>query len=399
MLAYNKTYFDNFYLLRKAKEWFKSGLINDSEYEIISKEHPSPYKSFNIFARIALFIFTLFILGSAVGLINILFEVIEFYKYPIFQCFFFGVGAYVLAEVSVRTLHFFRSGIKEALLYTVVFSVGFGVFGLITNNTFNFFGDPMIYFLCILPIVIFGAIRFAEKLLSLGVFVFLIIINALLVLKLGTFGKMILPFESMAFSFLLYYITGRIKYREELHYWKSCMDLIQIASLTTLYLSGNYMVVRMLTEALLNTLIEPSGDIRLAIFFYTYTVIVPLIYVWLGLKIKDYVFLRTGILLEITGILAIKYYHHIMPPETAMMLGGIVAILLAYFSIRYLKTPKYGITFQLYKRSGKQEALANIANMVVSAAVANQPAAPKQDDGGQLGGGGQFGGGGAGADY
>ncbi len=123
-----------------------------------------------------------------------------------------------------------------------------------------------------------------------------------------------------------------------------------------------------------------------------------MVYVWIGLKRKDYTFLRTGLLLEIAGILAIKYYHHILPPETAMMFGGIVLILLAYFGIKYLKTPKHGITFELYKRNTKHEALANIANVVVSAIVANQPVTHTQDSGIESGGG-QFGGGGAGADY
>jgi hypothetical protein len=399
MLVYNKTYFDNFYLLRKAKEWIKSGYINDSEYETILKQHPSPYKSFNIFARIALFIFTLFILGSATGLINIIFSVAEFYRFITFQCFFFGIGAYILAEISIRKLSFFRSGIKEALLYTAIVSLSFGVVGLITGGTFNFYGDPLIYFLIILPIISFAAIRFCDRFLSLCVFIFLIIIDALLVLKMGAFGKLILPFESMAFSFLLYYIAGQLKKKQELHYWKGCINLIQIASLITLYLSGNYMVVRKLTEALLDTEINPGEDISLAIFFYTYTIIVPLLYVWLGLKRKDYTFFRAGMLLEIAGILAIKYYHSIMPPETAMMLGGIVVILIAYFSIKYLKTPKHGITFEIYKRSSREEALANIASIVASKLVADQPTVPQQDGGVGSGGGGQFGGGGAGADY
>lgn len=157
------------------------------------------------------------------------------------------------------------------------------------------------------------------------------------------------------------------------------------------------MVVRTLTEALLNTVIEPGEDIHLAILFYAYTIIVPLVYIWIGLKRKEYVFFRAGILLEITGILAIKYYHSIMPPETAMMLGGIVVIVIAYFSIKYLKTPKHGITFEIYKRSNKEEALANIASIVASKLVATQPL-PQRDSSMEPGGG-QFGGGGAGADY
>ena len=398
MLVYSKSFFDNFYTLQKAKEWLKSGFISDSEYDIIFKHYPNPYKSFNIFGRIALFLFTLFILGSGTGLINVMFSIVDFYRYITFQCFFFGIASYILAEVSVRKMNFFRTGIKEALLYTAVGSLTLGIIGLITNNNYDFNGDPLVYLLCVLPVLVFAAIRFADTLLSFGVFICLLLINALLILKMGTFGKLILPFECMAFSVLLYYLLGKLKTRGELHYWKNCMGLIEILTLIALYLSGNYMVVRKLSEALLNTEINSGEDIHLAIFFYAYTILVPLVYIWIGLKRKNYVFFRIGLLLEIAGILAIKYYHHILPPETAMMLGGIVVILIAYFSIKYLKTPKHGITFELYKRSGREEALANIANVVISTVVANQPVAPKQDSGVEYGGG-QFGGGGAGAGY
>ncbi|HTB31015.1 MAG TPA: hypothetical protein VK808_03265 [Bacteroidia bacterium] len=397
MLLYNKTYFDNFYLLQIAKEWKKSGTIGEAEYTSIAKQYPSPYKSFHIFARLGLFIFTQFALGSFTGLFNLMFMEAHFFKYVTFQFFFFGSISYVLAELSIRTFSFFKTGIKGALLYAAVSSLCLGMIGLITNGDFNFDTDLLSSFICVFPIIAFTAIRFADKLLSFCAFACVIIINALVVLKMGTFGKIILPFESMAVSYFVYYLIGKFKDREELHYWRNCMVLVETLSLITLYLSGNYMVIRVLTVALLDTPIGPGEDIPLAFFFYAYTIIVPLIYVWIGLKKKDYTFLRAGLILEIGGILAIKYYHSFLPPETAMSLGGIVLILLAYVGIKYLKTPRNGITFELYKRSSRDETLTNIASVLVSKVVADQQMTPKPE--GIEPGGGQFGGGGAGADY
>ena len=397
MLIYNKAYFDNFYLLRKAKEWAKPGFISNEEYQVISKQYPSPYKAYNIFARIGLFIFTQFILGSGTSMINMKLSGAGFYKYVTFQLFFFGIGFYILAELSVRSFNFFQAGIKGALLYSGVGSISLGIIGIVTNNRFDFDSDFLPIFICIFPFIAFTAIRFSDRLLSLCAFACLIMINALAILKMGAIGKLILPFESMAFSFLIYYIAGKLKGKEELHYWKNCILVIETLSLITLYLSGNYMVVRRLTEALLKTVINPGEDIHLAIFFYAFTIIAPLVYVWIGLKRKDYIFLRTGLILEISGILAIKYYHTFMPAETAMTLGGIVLILIAFAGIKYLKTPKYGITFEIYKRSSRDEALANIANIVASELVTDQLAVPKPD--GVEFGGGEGGGGGAGADY
>lgn len=402
MLVYNKTFFDNFFLLRRAKKWFKSGFVSNEEFEKINKNHASPYKSFNIFARIGLFIFTVFILGSAVGLFNLVLSSAGMESHATFQCFFFGIIFYVLAEISIRKFNFFRAGIKGACIYASVYALCFGIASLINGNNYFFNSEdssPLLVQVCIFPVILFAALRFSDMLLSFSALSCLLYINALAVLKMGTFGKLILPFECMAVSYLIYFIMGKIKNKEELHYWKSPMIIIETASLIAIYLSGNYMVVRKLSESLLNTVINPGEDIHLAVFFYAYTIIVPLVYVWIGLKRKNYTFLRCGVILEVAGILAIKYYHHIMPAETAMMLGGILMILLGYFSIKYLKTPKHGVTFEIYKRNNEEEeALLNVVSIAASKVMADQHA-PHEQDGVKLGGGEGFGGGGAGADY
>ena len=398
MLVYNKAYLDNLPFLKKAKEWLKLGLITDAEYGEIKKAHSSPYKSYNIFVRIGLFISTLFISGSIVGLFNLILAEVRMYDHPIFQSFFFGIIWYILVEVCVGKWNLYHVGVRGALLYSSVCGLSWGVISLVVEHPSYLEADPLIYFSCILPIIVFASIRYADTILSLCSFICIFIINALLILKMGTFGKIILPFEGMAFSYIVYYIAGKLKIKNELRFWKDCIVLIETAGLVCLYLSGNYLVVRALTEKLLAIQIDPGEDIRLAFFFYAYTIIVPLVYVWLGLKRKDYTFLRAGLILEVGGILAIKYYHTIMPPEYAMILGGMAATAIACFGMSYLKSPKYGITSRLYRRGSKEEAVANIMGVIASKVVATQPVhAPKQD--GVEYGGGQFGGGGAGADY
>jgi hypothetical protein len=398
MIIYNKEWLDNFAIDNAAKRWFKRQSITKEEYTGVVNAHPTNYKDSNIFARIGMFIFTLIIAGSAFGLFSLVIFSGSNENSLSGVLILYSIVFYIGAEYFVRTRHHFLSGVVDALLYSSIFCFSFAVVIIISGNRTNFDLDPVFYYISILPLIAFAAWRFADAFLALAAFACFIVINALLVFKIGSTGKMILPFECMGISYLCYFIIQKRKVMENLRYWKNCFDVLEIASLVMFYLSGNYMVIRVLTGALLDRDLQPGEDIGLAPFFYAFTILVPLVYLWLGLKRKSYLFLRLGLLLEVAGILAIKYYHSFMPPETALSLAGITLIIIAYFCLQYLKTPKYGITLEAGEHSDKHAALANIANVAVSQVMTNQPH-PQPDQNTTEFGGGDFGGGGAGADF
>jgi hypothetical protein len=55
----------------------------------------------------------------------------------------------------------------------------------------------------VIPFATYIAIRFADAFLALCVCVLIFLLNALLVMKLGTIGKLILPFEAILVSLCL----------------------------------------------------------------------------------------------------------------------------------------------------------------------------------------------------
>lgn len=392
MLIYNKIYLDNLRFLRKASEWYDSGLIKKEEYVELKKHYRSPYKSYHLLARLGLFIITPVGLLCMVGMANLILMQARVYDHQTIQYFLWGTLFYIFAEASIKRMEFYQTGVRGALLYSAVCALCWGIISLVSSAPF-YCNDRLIYFSCMLPIIVLAAVRFADSILFVCGFACALCIDALLILKMGTIGKMLLPFESMAFSCLFYYLAGRLKSNYKLHYYKNCITLVETAGIITFYLSGSYAVVRMLTEKLLGVGIDPGSDIRLAFFFYAFTILIPLMYIWLGLKQKNHVFFWAGILLEAGGILGIRYYHALMPPEYALTLGGTVITLLSYFSIRYLRVSRYGITFKIYKSN---DTLKNITN-IVSSEVGSGHHTPKT--GNVDFGGGNFGGGGAGADY
>jgi hypothetical protein len=101
------------------KDWAGEGFITAAQYQLLEQDTACDLRRTNIFLRIVLFLFTLIIVGAAVGL---LFAVLRPPQQAagIFLLFLAG-GAYSAAEVAVSQARLYRYGIEEAL---AVCSVG-----------------------------------------------------------------------------------------------------------------------------------------------------------------------------------------------------------------------------------------------------------------------------------
>ena len=91
-------------------------------------------------------------------------------------------------------------------------------------------------------------------------------------------------------------------------------------------------------------------------------------------------------------VFTVRYYYHILPAETAMVIGGILFIVLAYALIRYLHEPKYGFTYKEQDEPFFMDKL-NAESLVIAQTFSG-PSLPATDTGTQFGGG-TGGGGGA----
>jgi hypothetical protein len=397
MIIYNKIWLDNLSNRRASLLWLKKGLISADESKAIEVKHPTEYKPQGFFARIGMFIFATIIVLSSFGLLLLISEPRSGIGFAC-ECILISIGCYGFTEHFVKSKNHFRSGIVDAGLYLSLFGFCTALIIFINESKGDSDIDPLIYVTAVTPFVLISAIRFTDAFLALIVYCLAIIMNALLVLKLGTFGKVILPFECMVFSGAAYYWVEQQQPKRHLRYWDNCLWMLELASIISLYLAGNYMVVRKLSEALLGTEIGVGEDIHFAFLFYIYTIAVPLAYIWIGLKKKNRLFIRLGVLLVAAGVLSIKYYHSVLPIETALILSGTLLVVVSWLSIRYLKTPRHGITSATDDETSKLDRISNIA-FAAELVTQNQQQAPSAPNNDVNFGGGQFGGGGAGADY
>src|SRR5690606_14713728 len=97
-------------------------------------------------------------------------------------------------------------------------------------------------------------------------------------------------------------------------YFKT-FDTIRVASLLLGYLSMNYLVVRELSESLMNLTITNASDVPFAIVFYVLTFLIPLLYCFLGIKWKDKLVLYSGLLTLAFAFYSIRHYYYFFPIE------------------------------------------------------------------------------------
>jgi hypothetical protein len=200
----------------------------------------------------------------------------------------------------------------------------------------------------------------------------------------------------MAISVASWFISVRLYQRKAYRHYRECLMVIKAATLASLYLAGNYFVVRELGSYMFGPSLYAEDGISMGWLFWILTVATPLLYIYQGIRKKDPVFLWAGLTWMAATVLTIRHYYHILPPEWAMIFGGIVLIAIAYGLIRYLSTARHGFTSVEYSKKYLLEKL-NIESLVIAETFAGPATAPATD-GFQFGGG-SGGGGGAGGQF
>jgi hypothetical protein len=393
MLAYNTELLDHTDILLHAKKWHKNKSLSDASYDAVKNKYTSHLYTPNLFIRIGLFIFTVISGTAAHSLIMLL--------TGLFNSGATGVGIRLIGhglitlfflEFLIKKKKLYKSGIDDALLYMGLGALLTGIFSLFFDNAPT---NQELLFSCVaFPFLIAATIRYSDMLLAACTFVCLLIIVIFLLAKTGELTKYILPFVIMFFSATCYLLITRYRQKENLRFWDSALWLTEILSLLLFYLAGNYFIVRAATEEAFNLEIAEGGDIPLAFLFYVFTALVPIAYLYFGLKNKNRLLLQSGLILVAASVITFKYYFSLGHPEITMTIGGIIMITLAWLSINYFKTPKYGIT---YIEDKDEKVLENFdAEALIIAQTFS--GAQNQDDSLKMGGG-KFGGGGADSNF
>ncbi|MFN7100576.1 MAG: hypothetical protein ACK4M4_09405, partial [Flavobacterium sp.] len=336
MIVHDKILLQNKYLLEEAKALQDAGFICKEQYSNIKKELADFKSNHNWLLRVAFLLLGSFLYSSICG----------FFALSILQVTgeHFDVLFFVFALIGLAGTEFFARqkyfghGLDDA------FIIGFQIclaatIGIITS------GDEFLIAIAVTTSATLCYLRYLHRSMLLLTCIAATASVFYGILNLGAEIAAVLPFVSMVFALLLFlFWSKKLQYTST--FYKFDVNLIRYYSCLLFYLSGNYMLVRELSIVLLEQAINPGQDITLAWFFYIFTFIVPVGYIYQALQQKNKIILWLGLSALAFSIYSIRFYYSVLPLELVLTFGGLFLFGVTFYLIKKLQNQTTGITFK-----------------------------------------------------
>jgi uncharacterized membrane protein YgcG len=390
MIIYDKVGLVNLYVQDQAKKAHDAGLITEPEEKNIEESYPTGFYTPNRVVRIGFFLLTLIGCIFTGLLLSLIFERTHMIDHPVWP-FLLGLGTYGATEFFVKENHLFRSGIDDALLWlTAALLTGSFVWAVSDSSNQYLFTSGFILLLSS-----FFTLRFADRIMSVIATISFLALVFFCWSKAGVIGETTMPFVIMIFSYLIFSGATRAAKNSAYLNYQDCLSFVQLTSLLTLYAAGNYFVVQRLSNQLHHLPQENNTPLPFGWLFWAWTMLLPLLYIGLGIRNKSLLLLRLGSLLLVIAAYTFRNYYHLLPTEYALVISGTVLLLMAAWVIRCLRTPKHGFTYA--QRNSRHWANnVNLESLIVAGAT-HTPSGPAPST--VRFGGGSFGGGGSSSDF
>ena len=387
MIAYNTEWLNNLLIGEELQTAFKKENITTEEYSAAKKLYPVGFYTPNIYIRAGLFILTLIIIGFSYGLIFILFNESNIGNIFSILCFTFSVLCYVTLELIIKKKHHFKSGVDDALLWA---SGGLLYAAIFLVSDMNFV-IPMIF---IFIYSIYLTHRFANALMGA-----VILYSGLLILSLSFFT--LLRYTGIFVNLFLFIISGftyflskKAALKINFKFYKNAFIVIQVVALILAYKNINYYFVLFYMQ--LNDGKGASNFASvLSILIWILTIALPFCYIYMGIKNKDRLIGRVGLVLIVAIVFTIRQFYSLLPIEILMLSGGVILIALAYYLSEYLQPEKYGFT-SLPVSAELSNGRSQIESLIIAETFSGMPQPTTSTTNF---GGGNFGGGGASGEF
>jgi hypothetical protein len=382
--AYDHEWLYNLAVIKETKRWFQQGLITKDQITSIHAVYTSGFYHPNFIIRILLFVATLLALAGVTGILTL--AIADTGESVYWPCsIIYGLASFLTLEIFfIRTNRHYKSGVNEALIYH---SCGFIILGVAGLADFD---NPHVTLMCCVMVFCYAAIRYLDLLCTVATVVSLTFLIFFEFHNAGGIAQQVIPFAIIIFYTPVYFLIRILKKQKQFNAWHNNLVLAEGLSLILIYAAGNYLVVRELSESMMDLYLEEDEDIPFAIVFYLLTVVIPVVYLYFGIRNKDIVLLRVSLVLIAFSVFTFKYYYGFGHPEFSLTLAGVVLIGASIVLLNYLKTMRSGYTREnlLTEKWGNMNLQAFIVSQTMGG---NQVAVDK----GFEGGGGEFGGGGA----
>jgi hypothetical protein len=397
--AYNTSSEEALHARVLLKDWAGQGFLTGAQYQLMEKETACDLRRTNIFLRLVLFLFTLIIVGAAVGLFFAIFRLqLEAQSASVFLLVVAAMS-YVAAELAVSEARLYRFGIEEALAVCSVAFLCVGIQAALLRGQPNSARPEFV-------VSAAGAIgslwvwhRFGLPYAFLASMIFIAGLPSYWTSSHSAQHTIVAAIYAAG---LLIVIAVRSRYR-----FTYLNDQYSIAE--ALLWLGVYLAINLQLSSV-NLLGQWYGAPRVSTEFsrpfywatWVLTWCLPAVVLARGLRLKDRFVIAVGALVAILTLVTNKLYlgwpRHTWDP---MLLGGLL-IGVALFIRRWLTTGPGGIRhgFTAQRLSGKDKAWMNVGAAALGLVSPNvttpspQPSSPDVHFGG-----GDSGGGGASSDF
>lgn len=386
MLAYHKETLENEALVTQAKELYRMKFIPKTQLQDITSRLTLFHSSSNLLIRIGFFLLGCLLLSAVAGFLALFFGILlnSDFENIVYVYAIIGIlGAEFLARQG-----YFNHGLDDAFVLSIPFFFCIAISITTDSSTLTFVTMMVLGFVCCIRYV--HTLSVLVGVIGLVGLVFDLIVNHALL------DKLFLPFIGFLLACGLYFIRRKLEKNERFYLYSNVIWVVKGFALLLAYFSVNYMVVRELSEDLMNITVTPEKDIPLAFLFYGLTFVIPLCYIGYALKTKDRLMLLLGLFALGYSIFTIRYYYQVIPLEIALILGGILLFGISFWAIRKLQDKATGITFQP-DRSADSSLLLNAQALIVTSQIQTKAITPTEDK--MPFGGGGFSGGGAGETF
>ena len=382
--AYPEAWATHAALRQAAGRWHQRGLLAASQQAAIAAAYPAEYYRPDWWVRVGLFIATALGIGSAAGAMGL---VTDFKLSPIAYGLVLLLGCLTALELLIQNGHHYRSGADNALLYSALLAWAFIMGYLLRNASFDSLGSPYLWrwLVLVLLALVVALVRYADPLVAAATCAATLALLANALLQ-SSMGRLLLPFAVMVVAGALLLALRQVPARADYWYYRPAYLTGRTLGLAVLYLAGNYLVVREGNAALLSGG-GPSQQIPFAMLFWAFTFAGPLLYLVLALRRADRLLLWLGVLALAFASYTVRFYHSLLPPALAATLAGAALLAGALAALRYLRTPRHGLTAEADDEVPPPVSLETF----LTAETAHVPAAPApgfEFGGGSTGGGG-----------
>ncbi|MGH2666566.1 hypothetical protein [Flavobacterium sp.] len=384
MIAVNKELLNNSVLVDEAKNLRNSNFITKGQLDAILLKFPGLKQQHNFLIWIGFFLLGCILYSSIAGTLSLI-AISGLSSNYEFLLFIYSLIGFVGCEILAKQ-NYYCYGLDDAFILGAQACLFCGI-GVV-------FEQPIAVFISMVIVGLFCCLRYLNILSALISCIGIVGFFSDLIVEFEIIDKGFLPFVTLFLAAILYFLYAKLVKTAE-RYYKNSLLLIQAFALILGYLSMNYLVVRELSEELMNVVIAPGTDIPFAFLFYGLTFLIPISYIFYSLLKKDKLMLLIGFAALAFSFYTIRYYYSVLPLEIALILGGTLLSILAYFSIRKLKHKTSGVTFA-QDRNANNAILSNVEAVIVNLQV-NLKGMPATEQKMPFGGGDASGGGSGGS--